>query len=128
MTTAPVPTEIRLHKKSRLVEIAYADGSRFRLPCEYLRISSPSAEVRGHGPGQEILLVGKESVGITTIEPVGHYAIRLRFDDGHDSGLYTWEYLRELADNQEANWQAYLQKLQETGYKRREPAGPETES
>jgi DUF971 family protein len=128
MTMAPVPTEIRLHKKSRLVEIAYADGNRFRLPCEYLRISSPSAEVRGHGPGQEILLVGKESVGITTIEPVGHYAIRLRFDDGHDSGLYTWQYLRELADNQDANWQAYLQKLEETGYRRREPADPEAES
>ncbi len=128
MTTAPVPTEIRLHKKSRLLEIAYADGSRFRLPCEYLRISSPSAEVRGHGPGQEILLVGKESVGIAAVEPVGHYAIRLRFDDGHDSGLYTWEYLRELADNQERNWQAYLEKLDETGYKRREPADPKVES
>ena len=128
MTTAPVPTEIRLHKKSRLLEIAYADGSRFRLPCEYLRISSPSAEVRGHGPGQEILLVGKESVGIAAVEPVGHYAIRLRFDDGHDSGLYTWEYLRELADNQESNGQAYLQKLDEPGYKRREPADPKAES
>ena len=128
MTTVPVPTEIRLHKKSRLLEIAYSDGSRFRLPCEYLRISSPSAEVRGHGPGQEILLVGKESVGISAVEPVGHYAIRLRFDDGHDPGLYTWEYLRQLADNQESNWQAYLQKLDETGYTRREPADPKAES
>lgn len=121
MTTAPVPTEIRLHRKSRILEVAYEDGTRFRLPAEYLRISSPSAEVRGHGPGQEILLVGKESVGITAVEPVGHYAVRLRFDDGHDSGLYTWEYLRELGEDQESRWQAYLEKLRETGYKRRDP-------
>jgi len=122
MTTAPVPTEIRLHRKSRLLEVAYDDGSQYELPCEYLRVSSPSAEGRGHGPGQEILLVGKEAVGITAIEPVGHYAIRLRFDDGHDSGLYTWQYLRELAERHEQNWGAYLQKLEEAGYKRREPA------
>ena len=118
MTTAPVPTEIRLRRKSRLLVIAYADGSRYELPCEYLRVFSPSAEVRGHGPGQEILLIGKESVGVAAVEPVGHYAVRLRFDDGHDSGLYTWEYLRELSENRDENWQSYLARLEEVGYQR----------
>lgn len=84
MSTAPVPTELRLHRKSRVLELAYGDGRRFELPCEYLRVYSPSAEVRGHGPGQEILLVGKEKVAIAAVEPVGRYAVRLRFDDGHD--------------------------------------------
>jgi len=123
MSTAPVPTEIRLHRKSRLLEVSYGDGCRYQLPCEYLRVYSPSAEVRGHGPGQEILLVGKEKVGIAAVEPVGRYALRLRFDDGHDSGLYTWEYLQELGQNMDDNWKAYLDRLREAGYKRRDADG-----
>ena len=122
---APVPTEIRLRRKSRSLELSYADGSRSRLPCEYLRVFSPSAEVQGHGPGQAVLMVGKENVNITAIEPVGHYAVRLRFDDGHDSGLFTWAYLHELAAGQEKNWQDYLQRLDEVGYKRRDEAPPD---
>jgi DUF971 family protein len=120
MSTAPVPTELRLHRKSRVLELAYGDGRRFKLPCEYLRVYSPSAEVRGHGPGQEILLVGKEKVAIAAVEPVGRYAVRLRFDDGHDSGLYTWEYLYELGDEQDQKWQDYLGRLDEAGYQRKE--------
>jgi DUF971 family protein len=126
MSTAPVPTEIRLHRNSRVLEITYDDGRHYRLPCEYLRVHSPSAEVRGHGPGQEILLVGKEKVGIETVEPVGHYAVRLRFDDGHDSGLYTWEYLDGLARHMEENWNAYLDRLRDAGYQRRDTAKEET--
>lgn len=120
MNTAPVPTEIRLHRKSRLLEVAYGDGRRYQLTCEYLRVHSPSAEVRGHGPGQEVLLVGKEKVAIAAVEPVGRYAVRLRFDDGHDSGLYTWEYLDELCRCKEDNWQSYLDRLKEVGYQRRD--------
>jgi DUF971 family protein len=120
MSTAPVPTELRLHRKSRVLELTYGDGRRFELPCEYLRVYSPSAEVRGHGPGQEILLVGKERVGIAAVEPVGRYAVRLRFDDGHDSGLYTWEYLYELGDEQEQKWADYLGRLDEAGYQRKQ--------
>lgn len=122
---APAPTEIRLRRKSRLLELSYGDGSTSRLPCEYLRVFSPSAEVQGHGPGQAVLMVGKENVNITAIEPVGHYAVRLRFDDGHDSGLFTWAYLQELADRQEENWQGYLRRLDEVGYQRRDPAPPD---
>jgi DUF971 family protein len=125
MTKAPIPAEIKLHRKSRLLEVSYGDGRRYELPCEYLRVYSPSAEVRGHGPGQEILLVGKEKVGITAVEPVGHYALRLRFDDGHDSGLYTWEYLDDLGRKMNDNWQAYLDRLREAGYKRRDASGSE---
>lgn len=119
MATVPVPEEIRLRRKTRVLELAYGDGQRFELPCEYLRVNSPSAEVQGHGPGQAILLVGKERVAISEIEPVGHYALRLRFDDGHDSGLYTWEYLYELATEKAERWQEYLDKLQEVGYQRK---------
>ena len=89
----PRPTEIKLHQKSRLLEVAFDDGQRFSLSCEYLRVFSPSAEVRGHGPGQEVLQVGKRDVEITAIEPVGSYAVKLVFSDGHDTGLYSWEYL-----------------------------------
>src|SRR4030066_278189 len=92
----PTPTEIKLHQKSRLLEIAFADGSRFNFPCEFLRVYSPSAEVRGHGPGQEVLQVGKINVEITGIEPVGTYAVNLAFTDGHDSGIYSWDYLHDL--------------------------------
>jgi DUF971 family protein len=119
-TNTPVPTRIRLHRRSRQLELTYADGTHFDLPCEYLRVYSPSAEVRGHGPGQEVLLVGKESVAITSIEPVGHYAVRLIFDDGHNSGLYSWDYLHELGARREENWQDYLDRLREVGYKRRD--------
>ena len=87
----PIPTEIKLHQASRILEITFADGQVFQLPCEFLRVYSPSAEVRGHGPGQEVLQVGKREVGIDAIEPVGTYAVKLVFSDGHDTGLYTWE-------------------------------------
>lgn len=112
------PTEIRLQKKSRQVVVAFEGGHRFVLPFEYLRVLSPSAEVQGHGPGQGVLQVGKENVRVTAIEPVGHYAVRLIFDDGHDSGLYTWKYLYELGIRQDSNWQAYLDRLNAAGYAR----------
>lgn len=113
------PTEIKLHQKSRILEIHFEDGEQFRLPCEYLRVYSPSAEVRGHGPGQEVLQVGKEGVNITAIEPVGTYAIALHFDDGHNTGIYSWEYLHDLGMNQEANWKRYLDRLEAAGHKRK---------
>jgi DUF971 family protein len=119
----PAPTEIRLRKKSRTLEVAYPDGARYELPCEYLRVFSPSAEVRGHGPNQAVLVVGKESVGIRAIDPVGHYAVRLTFDDGHDSGLFSWAYLRELGEHRDANWADYLEKTRAAGYQRKEPTG-----
>ena len=97
-----VPTEIRVRRSSRLLEVSFSDGSRFELPFEYLRVYSPSAEVKGHGPGQEVLVLGKENVGIAAVEPVGQYAIKLVFDDGHDTGLYTWKYLAELGREQRA--------------------------
>lgn len=107
------PTSIKLRTKSRLLEVAFDDGSSFQLPFEYLRVYSPSAEVRGHGPGQETLQLGKHEVGITKAEPVGNYAVRLIFDDGHDTGLYTWSYLHELGREHEQKWTNYLQRLQE---------------
>ena len=115
------PTEILLRKKSKLLVVSFEDGSEFSLSFEYLRVHSPSAEVVGHGPGQETLQSGKEDVGITRIDPVGHYAIRLVFDDGHDTGLYSWTYLRELGQNMEANWQRYLDRLATAGYARKKP-------
>ncbi len=108
------PSKIHLHKTSRELELGYEDTS-FRLPCEFLRVYSPSAEVRGHGPGQEVLQVGKKNVAITDIKPVGHYALQLIFDDGHDSGIYSWPYLRELAENQQPLWQNYLDRLHAAG-------------
>ena len=115
----PVPTEIQLHQKSRILEIAFDDGSRFELSCEYLRVYSPSAEVMGHGPGQEVLQVGKEDVNITAIEPVGNYAVKLVFDDNHDSGLYSWEHLYDLGANKDKKWQDYLDRLDAAGHKRK---------
>ena len=97
----PIPTEIKLHQASRVMELSFADGTNFRLPYEYLRAYSPSAEVRGHGPGQETLQVGKREVTIKELEPVGHYAVRPIFSDGHDTGLYSWEYLYDLGVRQE---------------------------
>jgi DUF971 family protein len=113
------PTAIKLHQVSRILEIHFEDGAHFKLPCEYLRVYSPSAEVRGHGPGQEVLQLGKEEVNITAIEPVGNYAMRLSFSDGHHTGLYSWDFLYELGVNQEHNWQRYLQRLAEAGYQRK---------
>ncbi|MDG4596904.1 MAG: DUF971 domain-containing protein [Candidatus Contendobacter sp.] len=112
------PTEIKLHQASRVLEVAFEDGARFELPCEYLRVFSPSAEVRGHGPGTETLVTGKENVNITAIEPVGHYAVRLIFDDGHSTGLYSWNILYDLGQDRESHWQDYLRRLAEAGYQR----------
>ena len=114
-----IPVEIRLKKEPRVVAIAFDDGSEFEYTFEYLRVHSPSAEVRGHGPGQETLQTGKENVVLTAIEPVGHYAVKLVFDDGHDSGLYDWQYLYDLGRDMELNWQAYLDRLEAAGYPRR---------
>jgi DUF971 family protein len=118
----PMPTEIKLHQKSRMLEIAFSDGQRFDLPCEFLRVYSPSAEVRGHGPGQEVLQVGKKNVEITDVQPVGSYAIQLVFSDGHDSGLYSWDYLHDLGVNQEAFWTQYLERMNEAGASRESAA------
>lgn len=115
----PRPREIKLRRKSRLLEVSFETGERFELPFEYLRVYSPSAEVKGHGPGQEVLQFGKENVQVKAIEPVGHYAVRLVFDDGHDTGLYTWKYLYELGHEQDAKWQHYLQRLASYGYTRK---------
>ncbi|MBI5435747.1 MAG: DUF971 domain-containing protein [Nitrosomonadales bacterium] len=112
------PTEITLHQQSRQLEIAFDDGARYHLPFEFLRVHSPSAEVRGHGVGQEVLQVGKQNVNLLNVEPVGSYALKMTFDDGHDSGLYTWEYLHELGKYQDALWHDYLRKLEEAGESR----------
>lgn len=120
MPMSPVPVEIRLRRKSRRLLVRFDDESCFDLPFEYLRVYSPSAEVKGHGPGQEVLQTGKEDVRVTAIEPIGHYAVQLVFDDGHDTGLYTWAYLYELGRDQEVNWQAYLDRLEAEGYARRQ--------
>ena len=114
-----IPVAINLHQKSRLLVIKYDDGAEFELPCEYLRVYSPSAEVKGHGPGQEVLQLRKENVTINKIEPVGNYAVKLVFDDGHNTGLYTWDYLYELGAAMERNWQDYLQALKQAGHERK---------
>jgi DUF971 family protein len=119
MTSAPRPTDINLHQQSRVLEISFDDGSKFELPCEYLRVYSPSAEVRGHGPGEEILQLGKEEVNITAIEPVGNYAIQLEFDDGHNTGIYSWDTLYVLGRDQEEMWAEYLDRLEKAGHKRK---------
>lgn len=115
----PRPVEINLHQKSRFLELAFDDGSVFELPCEFLRVYSPSAEVRGHGPGQEVLQLGKEDVNIEQIEPVGNYAIALHFDDGHNTGIYSWETLYIMGSNRDSLWQEYLAKLEAGGHKRK---------
>ena len=109
------PTDIKLHQKSRVLEVAFDDGSHFNLPCEYLRAYSPAAEVRGHAPGQEVLQVGKENVNITHIEPVGSYAVCLFFDDGHSTGIYSWDWLHQLGTNQDSLWKQYLERLTKAG-------------
>lgn len=117
MAETPLPSDITLHKKSKTLALTYGE-QQYQLSAEYLRVYSPSAEVRGHGPGQEVLQTGKENVGIDQIEPVGHYAIKIYFDDGHDSGLYSWDYLYDLATHQDELWQDYLSRLAEAGYQR----------
>ena len=111
--SAPTPTEIRLRKQSRVLDVAFGEAEHYSLPFEYLRVHSPSAEVQGHGPGQETLVLGKQQVMITVVEPIGQYAVRLVFDDGHDTGLYTWKYLRELGAEHATRWAAYLQKVRD---------------
>ncbi len=118
-TATPRPTEIKLHQRSRVLELHFDDGLECNLTCEYLRVYSPSAEVRGHGPGQEVLQVGKEDVGIDQLTPSGNYALKIAFDDGHDSGIFTWTYLHELGINYEAYWQDYLDRLAEAGQQRK---------
>jgi len=121
--TEPIPTEITLRRQSRVLEVAFDDGQRFALPFEYLRVHSPSAEVRGHGPGQEVLVLGKENVGILAVEPVGQYAVKLVFDDGHDTGLYMWKYLYELGRDRAKNEASYRARVAAA-----RPASPGVES
>ena len=124
-SNSPIPTEIKLHQASRLMELSFANGTSFRLPYEFLRVYSPSAEVRGHGPGQETLQVGKREVTIADLEQVGHYAIRPKFSDGHDTGIYSWDYLYDLGERQEELWQRYLSRLTAAGASRDpDPNGP----
>ena len=117
----PRPTEIKLRKQSQVLEVAFDNGSSFVLPFEFLRVQSPSAEVRGHGSGQEVLQEGKKGVLITEVNPVGHYAVQLTFSDGHSTGIYSWDYLYEIGRDQERLWQAYLRRLESAGASR-EPA------
>jgi len=114
----PRPTEITLHQQSGVLDVAFDDGTRFAMPVEYLRVFSPSAEVRGHGPGQEVLQAGKRAVGIKAIEPVGVYAVKFDFSDGHDTGIYSWDYLHDLGVKHDANWKSYLARLEKAGMKR----------
>jgi DUF971 family protein len=120
-TNTPKPTDIKLHQASRRLELSFDDGAHFMLPCEFLRVYSPSAEVRGHGPGQEVLQIGKEYVNIVGIEPVGHYAVKLTFSDGHDTGLYSWDYLYEIGQHQSEMWAEYLTRLMAAGITRKIP-------
>ena len=120
----PRPTEIKLHQKSRVLEISFADGKTFQLPYEFLRVYSPSAEVRGHGPGQEVLQAGKKNVEITHIEPVGNYAIQPTFSDGHATGIYSWDLLYDYGLHQEQMWQRFLKRLEESGASREPGSAP----
>ncbi len=120
---SPAPVAITLHQKSRVLEIEYADGRTFRLPCEFLRVFSPSAEVRGHGPGQEVLQTGKKEVEIVRVEPVGNYAVQLAFSDGHDTGIYSFDLLYEYGSKQQPMWNGYLKRLAEAGASRESGAG-----
>ena len=122
--STPTPESITLHEKSRALELAFSDGARFRIPLELLRVCSPSAEVMGHGPGQEVLQTGKRDVTLVDLQPVGNYAIQPSFSDGHNSGIYTWTYLYELGRDQDALWQRYLQRLRDAGLDRDAPMAP----
>lgn len=117
-----VPTEIKLHQRSAILEISFDDGSAFTLPCEYLRVYTQSADAVGHGPGQDVLQVGKEGVTITEIRPVGNYAIAPTFSDGHKTGIYTWDLLYKLGSEYETLWSAYLKELEAAGYQRQTPS------
>ena len=132
MTTSaplhPPPQNLTVHAKSRVLELAWPDGAHFSIPFELLRIYSPSAEVQGHGPGQEVLQTGKREVGITAIAPVGNYAVQPTFSDGHDSGIFTWAYLYELGRDQEQLWQRHLQRLHDAGLDRDAPMAPKGHS
>ncbi|MCG6943331.1 MAG: DUF971 domain-containing protein [Thiohalocapsa sp.] len=121
MDKHPLPTELNLHQQSRVLEIAFDDGAHFRLPCEYLRVYSPSAEVRGHTPDQARLQVGKEDVNIRDMQQIGSYAVKIVFDDGHKSGLYDWQYLYKLGRGWQPLWQDYLSRLADVGRKRNAP-------
>ncbi|MDH5546302.1 MAG: DUF971 domain-containing protein [Gammaproteobacteria bacterium] len=114
-----MPTEIKLHQKSRILEMRFDDGSHFEFTCEFLRVYSPSAEVRGHGPGEEVLQLAKEDVNIEKIEPIGHYAIKPTFSDGHDTGIFSWEELYRLGKHQDELWADYLNRLEQAGHKRK---------
>lgn len=116
-----IPTNVIVHETSKVLELAYENGKNYRLPFEFLRVYSPSAEVRGHGPGQEVLQTGKREVAIVNLEPVGHYALKPTFSDGHDSGLYSWEYLHDLCEHQDELWNDYLQRLKSAGANRDVP-------
>ena len=118
---SPTPTALTVHSQSRILEIAFSDGAQFRIPFELMRIYSPSAEVQGHGPGQEILQTGKREVGVVALEPIGNYAVKPVFSDGHESGLFTWDYLYHLGADQSALWEAYQQRLQLAGVERDAP-------
>lgn len=120
----PPPTEIKLHQKSRLMELVFPDGSRFELSYELLRVYSPSAEVRGHGPGQEVLQVGKRDVDISSLEPSGSYAVQPTFSDGHSTGIYSWDYLYWLGKNRETLWREYLERLEQAGASREPGPAP----
>jgi len=120
----PHPTALTVHTQSRVLEIGFDNGASFRLPFEYLRVYSPSAEVQGHGPGQEVLQTGKRDVNVTAVEPVGNYAILIRFSDGHDSGIYSWDLLYRLGAEQDALWQDYLRRLEAAGADRDTPMAP----
>ena len=121
---SPQPTEIKLHQKSRVLEIAFDDGKSFRLPYEFLRVHSPSAEVRGHGPGQEVLQAGKKEVEISRVEPVGSYAIQLCFSDGHETGIYSWDLLYQFGEEQDPMWRHYLERMEQAGASREPGAAP----
>ncbi|MFD2231705.1 gamma-butyrobetaine hydroxylase-like domain-containing protein [Alkalimarinus sediminis] len=118
MATAPRPTQIKLQTQSKCLELTYSDTERYALSFEFLRVLSPSAEVRGHGPGSAVLQTGKKDVNITLIEPAGNYALKITYSDGHDSGLYTWDYLYDLCCNEAAYWEDYLQQLADAGASR----------
>jgi DUF971 family protein len=118
----PTPTEFNFHRQSKILEVTFDDGAHFSLPCELLRVYSPSAEVQGHGPGDRVLQVGKEDVNIDKIEPVGNYAVCLHFDDEHNTGIYSWDYLYTLGQNQEGLWNDYLGELEKAGHQRKKPS------
>jgi len=120
----PTPTAVTLHQRSRVLEVAFDDGASFRIPFELMRVYSPSAEVQGHGPGQEVLQTGKRDVDVVAVEPVGHYALQPRFSDGHDTGIYSWDYLYHLGSQQDALWRRYEERLAQAGVTRDTPMPP----